>query len=104
MSDDDEDFEEFYEEVASQDSPHDRALASHMGPLLEDKHVNIACETSYRRGFDQGVAAAIEAVEKGYELGRLIAWKYRLHSWRCKRHKGKIEYPEWLGRTERKPK
>lgn len=80
---------------AEQDCPHGRKLAGDFGDPT-DAEINAAAETSYRRGFDQGVAAAIAAVEAGASLPRLTAWKRRLGNWRRKRHHGRIEYPEWL--------
>jgi hypothetical protein len=60
-------------------------------------------ETDYRRGFHQGVSAAVEALISGYQLTALKKWQERLREWRGKRHKGKPERPEWLHDIKFKP-
>lgn len=55
-----------------------------------------AAEQCYRRGFDQGVAAALEAATM-YSRYELDEWKRRLSAWRRQSCK-KIVFPEWLGR------
>ncbi len=64
---------------------------------------NVAIEQAYRRGFHQGVFAAIDAIEDGFSVRQLHAWNKRLHKWRLKRHGGKWESPEWLSRSELEP-
>jgi hypothetical protein len=63
-----------------------------------DKAIDQAIEIAYRRGFHQGVAACVEAVEIGKDVGKLQAWERRLSVWRRKNDCRSREYPEWLAR------
>lgn len=74
-----------------------KSFADLGGPVTADE-LQIAAESSYRRGFYQGVAAGLEAAEMGYPFSKLRKWQDRLLRWRHKRHQGKFEVPEWLGR------
>lgn len=60
-----------------------------------------AREQSFRRGFNQGIAAAIEAFQKGYSVGQMEEWNERVYEWRGESHKGEIVYPEWLARENK---
>lgn len=60
-------------------------------------------EMAYRRGFYQGAAAAIEAMEEGFSLKQMRSWLFpRLYRWRYKRPMTKVIFPEWLARKEKK--
>ncbi len=88
---------EFRDRVAGQDHPRGRALAAEIENVT-DQEINLAAETSYRRGFHQGVAAALEAVRAGFTDEKLARWENRVYVWRRKNHRGKPAHPEWLGR------
>lgn len=60
-----------------------------------------AAEMAYRRGFTQGVAAAIEAVKDGHELSALQRWLQRLMKWRYRRPCNRVVFPEWLSISQR---
>lgn len=55
-------------------------------------------ERQFRRGFTQGVWAAIECVERGDNLKSMKSWYMRLLRWRGANHRGKTVWPEWYGR------
>lgn len=58
-----------------------------------------ACESAYRRGFSQGVYAAVDAAESKCSLVKLRDWANRVYAWRLRRVGGAFEEPEWLGRN-----
>lgn len=88
----------FREQIAYQDCPQGRKLATDL-PEVTDREINIAAETSYRRGFEQGVAMALEVMQSGrFTVEDLAAWRWRLYRWRRKKHGGKFRFPEMLGR------
>ena len=82
------------------DTPHGRRLVADLGGEVTDREVNTVAETSYRRGFYQGVYAAIEALQEGFSAEQMEAWQRRLWDWRNQDHRGRIEFPEWLARSE----
>ena len=53
-------------------------------------------ECSYRRGFTQGVNAALDAIEKGKNMQEMEAWLERLMEWRAQVGKGGDYCPEQL--------
>src|ERR1700734_643557 len=87
-------------------------------PPKPDREPTVAeqIELAYRRGFHQGAAAAVEAVDEGFSLVQLQAWVMRLYRWRRKAQPRRVldlrdcatwppggkpkkcPYPEWLAR------
>jgi hypothetical protein len=85
----DKNFADLYEQL---DNPH-----AHTSPILGPPD-----EDAYRRGFQQGVMAALDAVEQGCPPGRLAKWKDAIYRWRFDAsHKKRVPHPTVTARKAR---
>lgn len=61
---------------------------------MPSKETLLVSETAYRRGFFQGVYAALEAMQAGASEADIEQWLYpALYDWRYSQHGGNLELP-----------
>jgi hypothetical protein len=81
------DFEKTRYKTDEDDNPHSHNTD---GPIDED---------AYRRGFQQGSEAALEAIKVGVSRRRIERWRMAIYRWRFERtHKKRIEPPQINGK------
>jgi hypothetical protein len=72
-----------------------KALLAHISGLIteeitgphdhcEDKTPGELRESAYRRGYQQGIACAIEHLKNGGSVAQLTLWEQTVHSWRMR--------------------
>lgn len=85
---------EMVRDLVEADYPPTENIADDLGEYggLTSTSIRIVAEKAYRRGFTQGVAAAIRAGNKPQR--ELDAWLNRLMQWRLEPHGGQSKFPE----------
>lgn len=89
---------ESYETEASESSGVKVTCLADIKPL--DEATRAALESSYRRGYYQGAAKAIDAVERGSP--KIHDWLQELFDWRYLRnHRGNMEPPPEINKCHK---